>query len=112
VTELTHIPPALLTACTVLQSVTIFYPLSQVPDLERGNVRRPIRPRQVKIFARRTNGSPWYISSPIVLGHEVCKGGRLGTAERHHACVFENEHPQWLTDVVASVRAALEGQQQ
>lgn len=109
-TDTTETPRALLSGCNTMHQLTITYPLADVPDLERGGKRRPIRPREIKIYARRENNGPWYLTSPLVIGREVCKGGRLGLADRAHSVVFESEHPQWLTDVVASIRAALDGQ--
>lgn len=99
-------PAALLSGCTVIQSATIFYPLDKVPDLER-HQRRPIRPRQVKVHAVKTNNGPWELHSPTVLGGEVLKNGAVGLAEREHAVY--RDAPEWLAEVVASIAAALNG---
>lgn len=97
-------PAETLTGCTVLQSATIFYPLNEVPDLERSG-RRAIRPRQVKIHVTRTNGGPWELSLPVVIGREVLKNGALGSTDRAQVIVFDQ--PQWLAEVMEHVEARL-----
>lgn len=97
-------PAEALAGCTVLQSATIFYPLNEVPDLDRTR-RRAIRPRQVKIHATRTNAGPWELSTPVVIGREVLKNGALGSSDREQAVYFEQ--PPWLAEVVDHVDARL-----
>lgn len=100
-------PAAALAGCTVMQSITVFYPLNpRVPDLERRG-RRAVRPRQVMIQAARTNRTPWTLNAPAVIGREVLASGALSSRETTVKGVLDE--PPWLTDVVASVEAALNG---
>lgn len=102
-------PTAALAGCTVMQSITVFYPVQDVPDLERRG-RRTLRPRQVMIQAARTNRTPWTLNAASVIGREILKNGALSSVELTIKAVLDE--PQWLTDVVASVEAALNGVQQ
>jgi hypothetical protein len=106
VTDLDNVPAAALAGCTVMHSITIFYPVHDVPDYgSRG--RRHIRPRQVNIYASRLNGAPWQLSSPLVIGREVLKSGALGLVDRSRSTVT-GDWPDWLGAIVRSIRKALE----
>lgn len=100
-------PAAALAGCTVMQSITVFYPLNpRVPDLERRG-RRTLRPRQVMIHAARTNRTPWTLNAPAVIGREILSTGALSSRVTTVKAVLDE--PPWLTEVVASVEAALNG---